>query len=1124
MKKSIFLLTMACAFFSNSWAANSNVHEGRQTINLSGQGWHLWKDKAASWQNDHLFPPSEISDVSLLPVNIPSGGWQMLNASQKNVKVPGTVEEFTTTSDTPHVEDYLGVSWWYRNIDIPNDLKGKRVVINFESVRVRAEVYVDGKLVAYDVVGDSPFSADITDAVQGGGKHQLAVRVTNPGGQYHWQDYITYKWGEYDMPPGRGFGGITGSVSIDITNKQYIDDIYMQNTAQKDSVNAIITLYNKEIGKKSKKMNLLATVRDRSNGEIVWQKTISLNTLQDSTTIQIPIRVAGAKIWNLDSPSLYTCQVEIKQGKNLVDNLEQNFGFRSFIVDGIGSNAMPRLNGNRMMLRTAISWGYFPITGLVPEQQMAEKQIKTAKQMGLNMLNFHRCIGKPSVLNAADSLGLLYYEEPGAWQVCYKSPFTREILNTKLHRMVKRDRSHPSLVMYGLINEMGGPTTKDTTIMNTRMRDMGVAHAIDPSRMMVLTSGWANKEFSDEDSKAHFRPFDSKLYRRGWWDNHRAAGPMTWEEGYYKSPTDNFMYTTNKTEIYMRGEEGALTSPPRLQKIHDEITKTGRTGWDGKFWERQYNLYKKFFDEKGLAANFGTMDDLSRTLGDISFEHQGRRIQGMRMINNGDIYAINGWEEMPYDNNSGVVDIYRNPKGNLKTLYRYTQPLYVAVCSRRQVVENTDTVGVDFYIVNEKNIHGHHTLTMSLLDADGKKIWQEKKSCDIKGGDEFGQLIAENIPVILPGKDGMYRVAATLQDAGGKDITTGYDEILAVSDNDALKGKGALYGFKNDKIAQYYKKVTGKQLPMFDKKTGKLDWLIVNRPYLDEPTLIEDKYFRNIEVNWFADNDFRAPVGKEKDTGINRSFADGAQPASCVPANQDFSAIWEGELIPDESGLYLIGVSTDRGARLFINGDHLIDEIRNNGEMNENRPVVLEAGKPVKIRVEYSQTKPTGSLQVKWSRPSASSIPMKSLMDRVKNDGTKLIILGKTETWMKDVCDITGIKYEGYYAVGKYWVGGTHFVRNHPVFAGLPTNVGMNWPYQQVVRDGEHRYGFRLHGENMIVGSYKNSPFELGTAVGEIPYGKGKVLFSTLDIIDNLDNPSGPAQVARKLFANYINY
>ena len=76
--------------------------------------------------------------------------------------------------------------------------------------------------------------------------------------------------------------------------------------------------------------------------------------LSDTTTVSIPIKFSGAKIWNLDHPNLYTCEVELKQGKNMIDNTDRTFGFRSFILDGIGKDAMPRLNGNRMMLRTAI--------------------------------------------------------------------------------------------------------------------------------------------------------------------------------------------------------------------------------------------------------------------------------------------------------------------------------------------------------------------------------------------------------------------------------------------------------------------------------------------------------------------------------------------------------------------------------------------------------------------------------------------------------------------------------------------------------------------------------------------------------------------------------------------------
>ena len=89
-------------------------------------------------------------------------------------------------------------------------------------------------------------------------------------------------------------------------------------------------------------------------------------------------------------------------------------------------------------------------------------------------------------------------------------------------------------------------------------------------------------------------------------------------------------------------------------------------------------------------------------------------------------------------------------------------------------------------------------------------------------------------------------------------------------------------------------------------------------------------------------------------------------------------------MIPDETGQYLIGVDTDRGSRLYINNVQLIDKIRNNGDFKESRPVDLVKGQPVKIRVEYSQTKQTGRLQLKWSRPSNTVISVKELMDRVK--------------------------------------------------------------------------------------------------------------------------------------------
>ena len=96
------------------------------------------------------------------------------------------------------------------------------------------------------------------------------------------------------------------------------------------------------------------------------------------------------------------------------------------------------------------------------------------------------------------------------------------------------------------------------------------------------------------------------------------------------------MYTDNRTEIYIRGEEGALSTPPRIAEIAKEIEQTGIKGWDGLFWKNQYEAFQQFFHEKNLAPYFGSIDSLTRAMGDVSFDHQGRRIQGMRMQNTGD--------------------------------------------------------------------------------------------------------------------------------------------------------------------------------------------------------------------------------------------------------------------------------------------------------------------------------------------------------------------------------------------------------------------------------------------------------------------------------------------------------
>lgn len=1099
---------------------------GRYVNLLDGSSWRLWRDEAAKWQNDHLYLPDQAKDLSKLPVNPPTGGWQVLSPSAgMAVTVPGTVEEYTTTSKQPQPMDKAGVSWWWRTINVPASQAGKRVVLKFESVRQRTEVFIDGHLVAYDVIGETPFDADITKYVQPGKNQQLAIRVTNAGGNFHWQDFTPYYWGKTQILPGRAFGGIIGHVNLICTPDVNISDVYMQNLPTITDANAVVEL-NNESGKAAKR-NVRVTVSDKQ-GRVAFQQVFKNISLPSGISTQtFRISCPNAKVWNLTHPSLYTCKVELIEKKTVTDNDQRTFGFRWFTIDGIGKNAVPRLNGKRMMIKSAISWGYFPVTGLPASDSMAVKQVKTAQTLGLNMLNFHRCIGRPNVLNVADSLGLLYFEEPGGYQSAGRDSFAHAMAVEKIRRMIRRDRSHPALIIYNMINEYGGSGSKDQGLVASRMKDLENAHKVDPSRVITFTSGWASKEKADEDSKAHMRPYNDTLYRRGWFDNHRADGPATWEERYYKGPRRNYMYTTNKTEIFMRGEEGAISTPPRLQLIHDAIQKSGKTGWDGLFWENQYNAFTKFFKDKKLAeGGFTSLDSLCCLMGRVQLEHQGKRIQGMRMQDIGDIYVINGWESMPYDNHSGIVDIYRNPKCDPQILAHYNSPLYIAVCTRNEVVRMPGKATVDCYIVNEKNVNGPHKLRLYLKAPDGTRKLVSESDVNVEGGERYGQLLKENIPVDIDGKPGMYTLEGELVSPASKIVTNGSDEVLGVNwtATELEQGKGALYGSKDDDVSRFYKQTTGKDIPLFNAKSGKLDWIIVNRSSLDEPVPMPDEAFKNLKLTWYSDNDLHNKVGEEDATNVNRSFAAGAQPASCLPANHTFSATWEGDIVSNQSGLHMLGIEASAGIRLWVNGQQLLDKYWNRDHFVETRPVQMEAGKPVHIKIGYYQHGQDGSVQLKWSRPGDIQIAPATLLDRAKNDGTTIVVIGQTETWMEDIAKATGIKYNGYFNVGKNWVGGIHFVKRHPLFKDLPQATAMDWPYQDLVHDGDNRYGFKVDGEELVAGAYRSWGFYLGTTVGIAPYGKGCIIFSSLDIVKNLTKRDGPSEVAKKLLINMVNY
>ncbi len=242
---------------------------------IPDDGWRLWIDDKAEWQNDDIFLPEDISwgtgqhDRKLcakgepLPVNPPTGGWSALTRDTGlEVTLPTSVEQHfwgkygagadgkprpytpqeyryaATTPPVPPADDsvpqngaYFGVSWFHRSIEIPAEHRGKRIFLHIRGAHLRAEVYLNHKLVGYSIMEELPFECDCSDAANPGGENHLGIRITNPFGRFDWVDGLNAKWGKVSLYRSHGFGALDRGITLSAHSENTrIEDLWVLNT------------------------------------------------------------------------------------------------------------------------------------------------------------------------------------------------------------------------------------------------------------------------------------------------------------------------------------------------------------------------------------------------------------------------------------------------------------------------------------------------------------------------------------------------------------------------------------------------------------------------------------------------------------------------------------------------------------------------------------------------------------------------------------------------------------------------------------------------------------------------------------------------------------------------------
>lgn len=400
----------------------------RETIVLDGW-WHLAFDPTADWPNEPPLAPGSPSGAAR--IHPPSMGWEGLEETKESGQIPGAWEQSRP--------GYHGVAWHWRPIVIPKHWAGRTIRLRFEGARLRAEVFVNHTMVGCDLDGDAPFEIDLTDRVRPGRRYELFVRVTNPGGARPGEPAKPISWGDVKLPPGRDFGGIWGHVSLLATHPAYIADLWATPSANLDGATAHIEVRNRGV---ARVIGLRAEIRDRA-GQWVAEGRLDNVALpaEGAHGVELTVPIASPRLWSLDDPHLYTVAVTLT-GADVCDEAQTILGLRRLEV----REGDLYLNGQRLPLRAAMSAGWYPGNLAYPSATLAEREVRAARDLGLNALVLHEHPPAPALLDAADRLGLLVGCD-AAWLDQGQLPAGGSAFAAAhQHRLEQRDRHHPCLI------------------------------------------------------------------------------------------------------------------------------------------------------------------------------------------------------------------------------------------------------------------------------------------------------------------------------------------------------------------------------------------------------------------------------------------------------------------------------------------------------------------------------------------------------------------------------------------------------------------------------------------------------------------------------------------------------
>lgn len=376
----------------------------------------------------------------------------------------------------------MATGWYRKTFDADKTWQGKRVMLDFEGIMLHGDAYLNGQKIGGTDYGYLGFEADITKLLKWNGKNVLAVHCST---------------GEAQNSRWYTGGGLFRDVHLVLKDSVSIarHGIYI-NTPDISKEQATVNVQVEVEGIKNKKYDLVikAVIYD-PDGHPVGETQIDAPKDNKQPTVEVllpQVKVDNPRLWWCEKPDLYTAEVSLVLNGKTIDKLSERFGIRTI---EFSKDFGFKLNGKKVFLQGMANHHDLGAVGAAAYEAAIARMMDRMKEFGFNHIRTSHNPYSESFLRLADEKGILIVDElydkwsnTLAW--AGRRPWT-EMWWENLMEWVKRDRNHPSVIMWSLGNELQfqeercgfptrdwGVTTYD--IMNTLVK------RLDPTRKTTV--------------------------------------------------------------------------------------------------------------------------------------------------------------------------------------------------------------------------------------------------------------------------------------------------------------------------------------------------------------------------------------------------------------------------------------------------------------------------------------------------------------------------------------------------------------------------------------------------------------------------------------------------------------